>query len=251
MMNTKMPNLCAAGETHVGCVRRHNEDNFFYISLYQGYLLAAVADGVGGHMSGDVASYLCCHRLMLDWKKLFQSTPEPPDALLARFVCESLQRANLDIWSANYEHRNELPMCTTAAVAVFTPRMVIVAHVGDSRVYCLRNKICRQLTVDHTLQNELCEKGLADPQNLPGSHIISRAVGGGKILTSELHSYFRSPDDRYLLCSDGLTNCWRDDEIGNVLQHSATPRAANDRFIRDTLRRGAGDNVTVLSVFPE
>ena len=67
-----MPLLYAAGESHVGCVRRLNEDNFCYVSLFRGYLLAAVADGVGGHTGGDIASYLCCHRLMLDWKNLFK-----------------------------------------------------------------------------------------------------------------------------------------------------------------------------------
>ncbi|MBE6368267.1 MAG: serine/threonine-protein phosphatase [Lentisphaerae bacterium] len=253
MTSAFMPTLCAAGESHCGCVRERNEDNFCYVSLYPGYLLAAVCDGVGGHTGGDVASYLCCHRLVLDWKKLFSENPTPPDALMGCWLHDTLQRANLDVFAANYEKekKNQRPMCTTAAVAVFTPQMAIVAHVGDSRVYCLRNNICRQLTCDHTLQNELSEKGMCDSGRMPGAHIISRAVGSGPTMKVELHTYFRSAQDRYLICSDGLSYCWSDAELGKVMQSAKTPREATDRFIRDTLRRGAGDNVTAICVFPE
>ena len=251
MTAAALPQLYAAGESHVGCVRHHNEDNFFYISLYPGYLLAAVADGVGGHVGGEMASYLCCHRLMLDWKKIFNTQCEFTDAALAKWLAESIQRANRDIYSANGDQKNSMPMCTTLAAAVFTPDMVIVAHIGDSRVYCCSNNKCWQLTVDHTLQNELSERGDVAAGNLPGSHIISRAVGAGRKLKIEMHSYFRHPGERYLLCSDGLINCWSEHEICQVLSSAETPGRANDFFIRGTLRRGAADNVTVLSVFPE
>ncbi|MBE6367710.1 MAG: serine/threonine-protein phosphatase [Lentisphaerae bacterium] len=246
-----MPQLKLAGETHKGCVRQHNEDNFFYVDLYPGYVLAAVADGVGGHAGGEVASYLCCHRMILDWKALFREHANPPDSLLARLLAESLQKANLDIFRANYEKKHVMPMCTTVAAAVFTPRMVIVAHVGDSRVYCLNNKKIRQLTIDHTVENELIEQGITDPAALPGSHVISKALGSQLEIKPEMHSYFRSAQDRYLICSDGLSSCWSDWEIADVLAFSPTPRAANDQFIRTTLRRGAMDNVTVVSIFPE
>ena len=238
-----------AGESHKGCVREANEDNFCYVSLYPGYLLAAVADGVGGHTGGDIASYLCCHRLILDWKELFREQSNPPDAFLARFLAESIQRANWDICSANYEKKNRLPMCTTVAAAVFTPDMVIAAHVGDSRIYCCRNGVCRQITVDHTVQNELMEQGVTNPSLVPGAHVISQALGASGRVKPEIHTYFRNPSDRYLLCTDGLTYCWSEQEIGRNLMQSPTPRAANDKFICNTLFRGAGDNITVISIF--
>ena len=250
MPANEMPPLSLVGESHQGRVRSHNEDNFVCISLFPGYYFAAVADGVGGHSGGEVASYLCCHRLLLDWKKRFRSNPEPTEAMLARFMIDSVLSANSDIFSANTEHKRGMPMCTTLAAAIFTPQMVIVAHAGDSRVYCRSKNKCMQLTVDHTVENELTEQGITDPRYLPGSHVISRAVGPFGKLRPEIHTYFRHPEDRYLLCTDGLTNYWSTEEIGENLTGCQTAREANNRFVRETLRRGAIDNVTVISVFP-
>ena len=158
MSAEKMPQLLAVGESHKGCVRAHNEDNFFCISMYPGYCFAGVADGVGGHSCGDQASYLCCHRLILDWKEFFKRTPELNEALIASFLMESVKRANNDITGINRaQKKTHNSMCTTLAAAVFTPSMVIVIHVGDSRLYCCRNSECRLLTIDHTVQNELAE----------------------------------------------------------------------------------------------
>ena len=246
-----MPQLIAAGETHQGCVRRHNEDNFFYMSLFPGYCLAAVADGVGGHSGGEIASYLCSYRLLADAKKFFRKNPHPEDAPLGHLLMESVVRANEDIYAANRERRRPIPMCTTLVAALFTPQMVVVVHVGDSRAYCLRNNECMLLTIDHTVQNELVESGVTDPRQLPGSHVISKAVGTDKFLKPEIHTYFRRKDDKYLLCSDGLTPYWDNEELAGVLSSCSSPRQVNDRLVRETLRRGAADNVTVVTVFPE
>ena len=244
-----MPRLIAAGESHKGCVRADNEDSFCLVSLQPDYLLAVVADGVGGYSGGEEASYLCCHRLLMDWKELFKRNAQPSDALLSRFAVESICRANSDIYRANLERKYREFMCTTVAMAVFSPQMVIVSHAGDSRVYCLHNHHCRQLTVDHTVLNEMYEKGVDDPTQLPGAHVISRALGSLRHIKIELHSYFHQPGDRFLICSDGLSGCLRENEISNIMAESAVPRDACGVFIRETLRRGAVDNVTVVTVF--
>ena len=244
-----VPNFVAAGESHKGCVRLQNEDNFCFAVMPQGYCLAAVADGVGGHSRGEIASYLCCHRLLLDWKDFCKKNTAPTDAVLAGFLDRSIKAANADIHSANLENRNFRPMCTTLAAAVFTPRMVLVAHVGDSRVYCCRDKSCRQLTIDHTLLNEMYEKGVTASDELPGAHVISRALGIQNHIKVEIHSYFHQPGDRFLICSDGISCCWNDREIAATLAEAAHPREACSVFVRETLRRGAVDNVTVLTVF--
>ena len=246
----KMPQLTAVGESHTGCVRTHNEDNFFCISLYPGYCFAGVADGVGGHSAGEQASYLCCHRLMLDWKELFKETMQPSEERIASFLMDSVKRANNDITGINRLHKRHNPMCTTLAAAVFTPTMLIAIHVGDSRLYCCRKDVCRLLTKDHTVQNELAEKGITDESQLPGAHVISKAIGTDRYLKPEMHTYFRSAEDRFLFCTDGLTNTLSDSEIASIISGAADPRQANDRFIREALRRRVSDNVTVVSVFP-
>ena len=252
MFAEKMPQLQAVGESHMGCVRTQNEDNFFCISLYPGYCFAGVADGVGGHAAGEQASYLCCHRLILDWKELFKRTPEPDETLIASFLMNSVKEANNDITGINRSQKLKYsPMCTTLAAAVFTPTMVIVVHVGDSRLYCCRKDDCRLLTIDHTVQNELTEQGVTDASKLPGAHVISKAIGTDRYLKPEMHTYFRTPEDRFLFCTDGLSNVMKDSEIKNILTASASPRHANDQLIREALRRRANDNVTVVSVFPE
>ena len=251
MSAEKMPQLIAAGESHMGCVRTHNEDNFFCMSLYPGYCFAGVADGVGGHSGGEQASYLCCHRLMLDWKELFKHHTEPDESVIASFLMNSVKQANSDITGINRVNKKKHnPMCTTLAAAVFTPSMVIVVHVGDSRLYCQRKDVCRLLTIDHTVQNELTEQGVTDAAQLPGAHVISKAIGTDRYLKPEIHTYFRTPEDRFLFCTDGLSNTMLDSEISSILSVSSDPRQANDRFIREALRRRANDNVTVVSVFP-
>lgn len=251
MSAEKMPQLLAVGESHMGCVRAHNEDNFFCISLYPGYCFAGVADGVGGHSAGEQASYLCCHRLMLDWKEFFKHNSTPDEAAIAAFLMASVKRANSDITGINRVQKKKYnPMCTTLAAAVFTPGMVIVIHVGDSRLYCCRQNSCRLLTIDHTVQNELTEQGVTDLSQLPGSHVISKAIGTDRYLKPEIHTYFRTPEDRFLFCTDGLSNIMADNEIKDILSGCSEPRQANDRLIREALRRRANDNVTVVSVFP-
>lgn len=252
MSQDKMPELLAVGESHQGCVRSHNEDNYLCISNYGGYCFAAVADGVGGHSAGERASYLCCHRLMLEWKALFKSDPAPTDARITSFLMDSVILANKDITGLNRMlHKKHHPMCTTLAAAVFTPQMVIVVHVGDSRVYCSRQNSFNLLTIDHTVQNELVEHGITAPEQLPSAHVISKAIGSDRYLKPELHTFFRTPQDRYLLCTDGLTNCLSNVEINKILAEAAAPRQAKDRLIRQTLMRGAADNVTVVAVFPK
>ena len=247
-----LPLLWAAGESSNGCVRHHNEDNFCCIAAPSGYLFAAVADGVGGHSGGEIASFLCCHRLLLDWKELVRSGEELSDPRMGRFLFDSIVKANRDVVRTNIEQRRPLPMCTTVAAAVFTPQMVLAAHVGDSRIYCVRGDAIRQLTVDHTLRNELNELGIAPEESkAPPQNIISQAVGLKVRLKPEVHSYFRAPDDRCLICSDGLFSCLSDQEIRETVLSSATPREATDRLIHATLRRGAADNVTVISIFPK
>jgi protein phosphatase len=241
--------MLVKGNSDVGKVRTANEDSFDYDIFDDGTAWAVVCDGMGGVRGGQIASSLATEMVGDKIRKCYNKLM--PVYSFENIFLSTITTANVIVNDRSYTDTEFQGMGTTIAAAIVKDDQVCIAHVGDSRVYCLRNKICRQLTVDHTLQNELCEKGLADPQNLPGSHIISRAVRGGKILTPELHSYFRSPDDRYLLCSDGLTNCWRDDEIGKVIMQAETPRSATDTFIRGTLRKGAGDNVTVLCVFPE
>ena len=251
MSAEKMPQLTAVGESHQGCVRTHNEDNFFCISLYPGYCFSGVADGVGGHSGGEQASYLCCHRLMLDWKELFKENDAPNEAQIAAFLMNSVKQANSDITGINrLQKKRSNPMCTTLVAAVFTPSMIIAIHVGDSRLYCCRKDTCRLLTVDHTVQNELGEQGITDEAQLPGAHVISKAIGTDRYLKPEIHTYFRTPEDRFLFCTDGLTNTMNDSEIQHIIANASNPRQANDRFIREALRRRANDNVTVVSVFP-
>ena len=248
-----MPLLHAACESNNGCVRRHNEDNYCCITEPEGFLFAAVADGVGGHAGGEIASFLCCHRLLLEWKNLIGANRELPDTLMPRFLLEAIQTANSDIVKVNFEQHRAMPMCTTVAAAVFTPQMVIAAHAGDSRIYCFQeNRAVWQLTVDHTLRNELSERGEVPPDGgEPPANVISQAVGMRFKLRPEIHTYFRSPGDRYLLCSDGLTGALTDAEIGKAVEESRSPREATDNLIRATLRRGASDNVTVISIFPQ
>ena len=247
-----LPHLRVAGETSCGCVRHHNEDNFCCTAGPDGFLLAAVADGVGGHAGGEIASFLCCHRLLLDWKEFFRTGKNISAPRLARLLFEAIVQANCDVVRTNIDQGRALPMCTTVAAAIFTPQMVLAAHVGDSRIYCVRRDTIRQLTVDHTLRNEMSEMGVTLKNGAePPANIISQAVGLRSRLKPEVHTYFRCPDDRYLICSDGLFNCLDDQELREIVISGATPREATGRLLCASLRRGASDNVTAVCIFPQ
>ena len=228
---------CAA--TDVGKVRKVNEDSF----LDRGDLgVWVVADGMGGHSAGDVASRMVVEAL----------AAMPADGGLARTADEfedRLIKSNTDLVTLARESRKKTIGCTVVAMALRDDH-ALVAWAGDSRVYRLRDGACEQLTQDHALVEELVTVGLVtreEAEKHPQANRITRAIGAGEPLYVDFEVFALQKGDRFLLCSDGLYKEIADKDIGVLMRHPVSEDPAR-KAVDAALAREGRDNVTVIVV---
>lgn len=225
--------------SHVGLVRRANEDSFCERAVDG---LWAVADGMGGHAHGDWAS-----RALADGLDAV-ALPDDFDAACAA-IADAIHAGNARIWQEAQTRGQQ--MGSTVAALVVRDRRFGVMWVGDSRAYLLRDQALYQLTRDHTQVQEMVDRGLLQPHEAashPRGHVLARAVGVGGSIDVDAIVDQVEPGDVFLLCSDGLTGQIDDAELAELLRATDGRQAILDRLIALTLERGAPDNVTVLIV---
>lgn len=231
--------LVSHGLTHVGLVRQRNEDAFIErpeIGLW------AVADGMGGHEAGDVASAAIVTAL--------GAIEPPPD--FDDFV-DAIKDAMTVVDAALRERAASLKpsavIASTVVILIVGENEIAALWAGDSRLYRRRDGKIRQLTVDHSHVQELVEAGRLSPAAAIGhplSNIVTRAIGAGPVELAVLRDELR-PADLFLLCSDGVTNMVSDAEIEHEIGRAA-PRIAADALRDRVLARGAIDNLTIVIV---
>lgn len=232
------PAFHGAGLTHAGLVRERNEDS---ILTDPSGVLWAVADGMGGYGHGDVASDIVIDRL----SQLSEET------LAAQALCTRLMEANRAILARAREPGMD-QMGSTVVAAMIQNSIATIAWAGDCRAYLMRQGALRLLTRDHTVVQEMVEQGLlrdADREKHPESHVVTRAVGYDDDFEVETTAVPLVPGDRMMLCSDGLTACLSDQDIGGHMRVAATPDALCKALVVAALDGGAPDNVSVVSVF--
>lgn len=237
-------------ETHPGLVRTCNEDSFGY-SVGVKNTFVAIADGIGGHDCGDVASQICIRNLMSAWRFYLYGVSTTPDKV-RRFLSLQIQIANEKIFKLNEMHHQRNPMGTTLVAACFLEHTLVLAHLGDSRCYRVRNGRIRQLTHDHSYVADLAGSRVisaAEALTHPFSHVICRSVGITQIPETELNLLERRPGDRYMLCSDGAIMEIDETEIEAILYDSETPQEAVGHLMRHALQSGAEDNITLAVIF--
>jgi len=236
--------VCFAGLSDRGRVRAHNEDA---IALDPALGLAVLADGMGGHQAGEVASAIAVQtvRARLGASLTRGVTPEE----IEPSVCAAVTAANQAILTV----AAHMPAChgmgTTLVLALFTRNTVTVAHVGDSRAYRLRAGELQALTRDHSLVQQQIDAGLLRPEQARQRrerHVLTRALGieGGRV--PALSSHPLQPGDRYLLCSDGLHDMLSDERIGTELHRTPGPQAAARALLDAANEAGGHDNISVI-----
>lgn len=243
-----------AGLTDVGLIRERNEDSLL---VFPEYRFAAVADGMGGHLSGDVASALAISTLQDFYANTVgpdRTWPFPYDQDLTEeenCMVAGVRLANRQVFTRARKTRSETGMGTTVVAVMFTPDLerVIVGHVGDSRCYRVRDGAIGQLTNDHSLVSEVSEIApwLTDDEvrELP-TNVITRALGMAPDVVVDLLTTPTRVGDLYLLCSDGLNGMVSDDEILEVLaQDKSLERICADLIDRANAAGGI-DNTTVV-----
>ena len=231
------PTFRAASATHVGLKRQRNEDSLL---MRPDFGLWAVADGMGGHGGGDVAS-----RLAVDALGALPVAPTGEARLAA--VEAAVAGANAEMRA--YAQAQGRPIVGTTLVAI----LVFGAHFaclwcGDSRAYLWRDGALRQITRDHSETQDLVDRGVLDPdeaKHWPRRSVLTRALGATDAPELDLVSDRWAPGDVFLLCSDGLTTHCDDADIAAALA-GADPQAVCDGLIALTLQRGASDNVTAI-----
>lgn len=235
------------GMTDQGCVRSSNQDAFGYDVLENGSAWAVICDGMGGAAGGNVASTLAVQVVSDYMKAVFQ------DHLEDHSFKAVLQAALLSANNAIYEQAVQKPelrgMGTTCIVAVAAMGRLYLAHVGDSRAYLSGPNGIRQLTVDHTVVQQMLEKGQLTREQIkthPNRNIITRALGvGTKVAVDYVEEPF--PEESVLvLCTDGLTNYVEADEIEQALRK--TPDRFCEQLIELAKKRGGADNITVVTM---
>lgn len=222
--------------TDVGRVRKQNEDSVYAADAQR---LFAVADGMGGHRAGEVASSMAVEVLRA------RLQARQPDLQLMR---QAFEEANRRISCAAEKDERLQGMGTTMTALWQTERSVLIAHVGDSRVYLLRGGRLRQVTDDHSVVAELLRCGLITPQEArrhPYRNVITRSLGSAPTVEVDLLERDREPGDLWLLCTDGLSNMLTDREMEALLV-SLSPQRAADALMQKALEAGGTDNITLI-----
>jgi len=230
----------SACATHIGYVRQLNEDAYLDRS---DICLWAVADGMGGHHAGDVAS---SH--IIDVLDETQScTP------LSAYIDEVENRliaANSELIKMARQHKDNRTIGSTIVTLIAQDNHCALLWAGDSRAYRCRDQQLEQLTRDHSQVEEMVRQGLLtleEAKNHPASNIITRAIGASEKIFIDVDIVEAQPGDTYLLCSDGLNKHLTNAEICSVLQNTAVDEIP-ERLVEMTLERGAMDNVTVIVI---
>ncbi len=234
---------CAA-RTDVGIVRSGNEDNYLMLSDRGVFI---VADGMGGHAAGEVASEMAVRIT----SQAIGSVRGLTDDAASERVRTAIRQANEAIVERTLSEHDKRGMGTTVTVLVLMPHRYLIGQVGDSRAYLHRDGRLQQVTKDHSYVQEQVDAGLLTPDQArvhPYSNVITRCVGAGMDVTPDLYFGSLTPGDVLLLASDGLTGMIEDEQLGRILLSDGGPQAWVDRMISEANRRGGLDNITAIVV---
>ena len=220
--------------TDIGCVREQNED-----SLIVTPPLFVVADGMGGHAAGEVASEICV-------KTVAECAPKHADA---EELGKAVEQANRDIITAALTGEGREGMGTTCTAAMLEADKLVIAQVGDSRAYLLHGGKLSQITRDHSLMANMIESGQITPEEArfhPNRSVITRALGNDPDMVPDLYEIRVEAGDRLMLCSDGLTSMVEDEGIEAIMNRVADPQRCAAALVNEAIAAGGTDNVTVV-----
>lgn len=233
--------------TDAGVVREMNQDYYFSSDTAVGNLpnLFIVADGMGGHKAGDYASRYTIERVVAS---VSRNTGEEPIAIMK----EAINKANELLVAESREDESKSGMGTTLVIGTIIGNKLFVANIGDSRLYVVGQNM-RQITRDHSLVDEMVRLGEinADEARIhPDKNIITRAVGTSDHVEADFFEVEITADDTILLCTDGLTNMVRDDEILDIIKKYDNAQAATMQLVKEANANGGRDNITVMIIKP-
>ena len=234
---------CAA-RTDVGIVRSGNEDNYLMLDDRGVFI---VADGMGGHAAGEVASEMAVKTIAKELGVLRGMTDEE----IGERMRAAIRAANSAIFERTLTEHDKRGMGTTTTALALLAGRYLLGQVGDSRGYLLRDGQLLQVTKDHSYVQEQVDAGLLTPEQArvhPYSNVITRCVGANADVLPDLYFGALRPGDVLLLASDGLTGMLEDEHLHKILSSAGGPQEWVDALITDANRRGGLDNITAIVV---
>lgn len=230
-------------KSDVGKVRSINQDSYL---VRDGELkILAVADGMGGHKAGEIASAMAIETI-----RQYQGQTDDVRQMLQGLILTADER----IFTKQKEDLDCQGMGTTLTVGGIKENLLYIGHVGDSRAYLFRNHNLIQLTTDHSLVNELLKQDQIteeEAQHHPQKHLLLQALGSGNKLNAEINCFSLERSDIILLCTDGLNNMLNDEEMIQLLEAESSLQEKCDRLIDAANANGGQDNITVILYRPQ
>ena len=241
--------------TDPGMVRSHNEDS---VAADAANGVVVLADGMGGYNAGEVASGMATTVIVTEMQQVmtkvqpYEIDEKNGQQVAARMVRDQVLKANTSIYQAAQSQPQYAGMGTTLVVCLFFDNRVLVAHLGDSRLYLMRDGRFSQVTRDHSLLQEQIDSGLITPEQAKHAqhkNLVTKALGIDPSVEPEIHEYPAKPGDVYLLCSDGLCDMVEDDDIALAVQTFGNNlKMAASHLVQMANDNGGRDNVSVILV---
>ena len=235
-----------AGDTDVGVIRDHNEDSF---SIDKDQSLLIMADGMGGHAAGEVASTAAVESINQDVVSKIQEVQEGDEGAYGKILKDAVKSANRMIFQMAEDEPAKKGMGTTVTAMLIKGESYIISHVGDSRAYLIRDGGITQMTKDHSLVQEMIDGGTLSPEDArhhPERNIVTRCVGINTDVEVDIYTGILREGDRVLLCCDGLSGPVEDSDILRAILDSGNPSAVCRQLISMANQNGGHDNVTAI-----
>ncbi|MCK5720459.1 MAG: Stp1/IreP family PP2C-type Ser/Thr phosphatase, partial [Thiomargarita sp.] len=257
--STERANMCIEmlALTDTGRIRKHNED---YISIDKSLGLAVLADGMGGYQAGEVASKTAIKVIIEQLNSLIKTQyykhshrKKSNYHISTVFLEQAVLKANQIIYEMAETQACYKGMGTTVIAVLFHNDFISIAHVGDSRLYRLRNHELCQITKDHSVNQELIDCGyytLEQARCSTNKNLVTRALGVSQKLSVEIQEYDSLAQDMYLLCSDGLSDMLEDHDIQNIMSYSNSFKQTAQSLVNQANQNGGKDNISLILVRP-
>ena len=235
-------------KSDIGKAREMNQDSFYVSDVNDGIKLFILADGMGGYKGGEIASRLAvdCTRKYIcnNFPNILKEKEE-----IMKLIRSSIEYANLRVFEKSQEDIELKDMGTTLDVCIIYNNKVFIGHVGDSRVYRIRKNIIRKLTTDHSYVEKLVREGSITKEEAyhhPKKNMLMKALGCNSLVEPDVMYKGFLKDDKLLMCSDGLTNMLKDNEIYDIIVNN--PDEPQNKLIDKANEQGGYDNITAVVV---
>lgn len=236
-------------KTDIGQVRQINQDAYYISEEKDNYKLCILADGMGGYTGGEIASRLACISAANYIKANFEESKEYSKEELMEIIKNAMEQANKSVYEKSREERELEQMGTTLEVCLIYNNRVFIGHIGDSRIYRIRQEFMKKITIDHSYVQKLVKDGTITKEEAlthPKKNMLMKALGCEESIEPDVTVKNFNPGDIILICSDGLTNMIAEQEIYNIVKQDTENAVEN--LVKKANELGGYDNITVIII---